>query len=106
MFTRMLEFKAKPEFRDKLINMMNEEIVPLLRKQPGFVDVISMTDETDPTIHTTLSLWNTREDADRYVKETYTKVLGMMKTYLSAMPTLRTFTVETSSFHKISGMAA
>lgn len=106
MFTRMIEFKTKPEYRDQLVNLMNEQIVPLLRKQPGFVDVVSMIDEADPTICTTFSLWSNKEDAEKYAKESYTTVVDMMKSYLAAMPTLRTFTVETSTFHKISGIAA
>jgi quinol monooxygenase YgiN len=102
----MVEFKTKPEFRDSLIKVMNDEIVPLLKKQTGFVDVISMMDETDHTICTTFSLWNTRQDAEKYANESYTKVVDLMKSYLATMPTVRTFTVETSTFHKISGMAA
>lgn len=106
MFTRMLEFKVNPESRDMLLKLMSEEIIPILRKQVGFVDVIGLTEDTDTMVCTTLSFWSTKADADRYVTETYHKVTEILKPHIATALKVRTFNVETSTFHKIAGVAA
>lgn len=106
MYTRMLEFKVKPESTDKLSNVMNEEILPVLKKQKGFVDIIALRDEADTTICTALSFWTSKADADRYATETYPKVAEKLKPHMATNVTMRTFNVETSTLHKIAGIAA
>jgi len=48
MFTRIVECQVKPNKRDELKDRLRSEVLPLLQKQPGFVDLIGLVSENDP----------------------------------------------------------
>jgi quinol monooxygenase YgiN len=108
MFTRIVECTVKPEKKEEFNQKLRNEVLEILRKQPGFVDLIGLVSETSPERVLGISLWNTREDADRYSREHYTRVLELLKPYLkTATPKVETFHVDTWSTQRISaGRAA
>jgi hypothetical protein len=42
MFTRIVELTSKPGKAKELSNTITEKVVPILKKQPGFVDERSL----------------------------------------------------------------
>ena len=48
MFARIVESTVKPEKRDELQQRVRNEILPVLQKQPGFVDSVGLVSEHDP----------------------------------------------------------
>ena len=40
MFARILEFNPKTEKRDELIQTIRQEILPIMKKQPGFLELL------------------------------------------------------------------
>lgn len=107
MFTRIVECHVKPGKKDEFNNKLRNEVVPILQKQPGFVDVIGLISESNPERVVSLSFWKTKEDAERYHREQYNRILDLIKPLVNRDPTIDTFTVGTSTIHRIAaGKAA
>jgi heme-degrading monooxygenase HmoA len=107
MFTRIVECHVKPEKKDEFNQKLRNDVLPILNRQPGFVDLISLVQDTDRERQVALSFWNTKEDAERYHRENYNRILEMIKPYLKKDPKVETFNVDTSTSHRIAaGKAA
>ena len=106
MFARMVELTVKKDKLNELRARLDSEVLPLLRKQTGFTDELVLRSDGNPDRILAISLWNTREDAERYNREQYARVAEIMKPLLAADPTLQTFNVDVSTPHKISAKAA
>jgi len=106
MFTRVVECHVKPEKRDEFTNKLRNEVLPILQKQPGFVDLIELTSENERERIVSVSFWNNREDADRYQREHYEEILNMLRPTLKSTPKVDTFNVETSTTHRIAASKA
>src|SRR5499433_4613667 len=107
MYTRVVEITTKSGKSKELSDTLNEKVVPILKKQRGFVDEIVLVSDTDPTRILGLSFWNKKEDATRYHQEQYPKIHEMLKQLLETEPTIRTFDVHSSTTHRIvAGKAA
>jgi heme-degrading monooxygenase HmoA len=107
MFTRIVELTTKPGKNKQLSETINDKVLPILKKQKGFVDeTVLISDKEDNRI-VGLSFWNTKEDAEQYHREGYPKVQETLRPLLDAEPVVRTFEVHTSTTHRISaGKAA
>ena len=107
MFTRVVEITTKSGKAHEVANTIHEKILPILRKQTGFVDETVLTSETESNRILGLSFWKTREDAERYHREQYPKVNEILSSLLETGPVIRTFNVHTSTTHNIAaGKAA
>ncbi len=107
MFTRVVELTSKSGKAKELSKTINEKVVPILKKQAGFVDETVLVSDTESTRILGLSFWNSREDAERYHREHFPKIQEMLKPMLETEPVIRTFDVHTSTTHRIAaGRAA
>ncbi len=107
MYTRVVEVTAKPGKARELCNTINDKILPILKKHTGFVEEMVMISEHSPNTIFAISVWNNREDAERYQREDYPKVTDSLRNFFESNPTVRTFDVELSTSHRIaSGKAA
>lgn len=98
MFTRYIEFEIKLEKKDEFLKVVEREILPILKKQPGFVESLAFLPENfNEKKMFNITLWNKKADAERYEKEWYPKVYELMKPYLSVPTvTVRFYNLETS----------
>ena len=48
MFTRVVEINAKSGKGSELANTIHEKVLPILKKQAGFVDETVLTSDTEP----------------------------------------------------------
>lgn len=107
MFTRLVECHVKPDKKDDFTQKLRSEVLPILQKQPGFVDLIGLVSESDPNRVVSVSFWNSKQDAERYHREHYNRILEMLKPSLKRDPVVDTFSVDTSTTHHIAaGKAA
>jgi quinol monooxygenase YgiN len=107
MFTRVVELTSKSGKAKELSNTLNEKVVPILKKQTGFVDEVVLVSDTESTRILGLSFWNSKEDAERYHREQFPKIQEMLKPLIETEAVVRTFDVHTSTTHRIaSGKAA
>ena len=107
MFTRFVECHVKPGKKDDFTNKLRSDVLPILQKQPGFVDLIGLVSESDPERIVSVSFWNNKQDAERYQREHYNRIVEMLKPSLKRDPAVDTFTVDTWAAHRIAaGKAA
>lgn len=102
MFARMVEAPAKAGKRNEVMAILNKELAPILKQQKGFVDFVGLASDTSPADGITLTFWASKDDAEKfYGSQEYKTILGTKITPLLGKMTIRTFNVETSTFHKI-----
>jgi len=107
MFTRTVELTAKSGKGRELSITINDKVLPILKKQAGFVDETVLVSDAEPNRILALSFWNSKEDAERYHREQYPAIQEMVRHLLDVEPVIRTFNVDSSTTHKIAaGKAA
>ena len=79
MFTRIVECRVKPDKRDEFNNKLRNDVLPILQKQPGFVDLIGLSSESDAERVVSVSFWKSKEDAERYHREHYQRIVDTLK---------------------------
>jgi heme-degrading monooxygenase HmoA len=80
---------------------IDDKVMPILKRQTGFVDEIVIVSDAEPDHVLALSFWNTREDAQRYEREQFETVQKTIQHLMEAAPVVRTFNVHTSTAHKL-----
>lgn len=106
MHTLLIEGRVKPGKKSEFITTWNREILPTLKKQPGFVDEILLFSTTDPEAGAGISLFQTREDAEHYHREVFPHSAGTVQHLMTGTPTVRQFNVEASETFRIAAKAA
>lgn len=101
MFTRIVELTMKPGQNEQLSAAINKKVLPILKKQKGFVDEMVLVSDKEQNRLLGISFWNTKQDAEQYHKMEYANVQETLRPLLDAEPTVRTFEVHTSTLHKI-----
>jgi hypothetical protein len=94
--TLQLKTNAAPEFTRKL----ETDVLPVLRKQNGFKDEITFV-APNGTEALAISLWEKKENADAYDRDTYPAVLTSLAMVVEGTPKVETYEVSNSTFHKI-----
>ena len=107
MFTRIVELSSKPGKSHQLAETINEKILPILKKQKGFVDeTVFVSDEENNRV-VALGFWNTKEDAEQYHRLEYQNVQEKIRHLLESEPVIRTFNVHSSTSPRVAaGKAA
>jgi heme-degrading monooxygenase HmoA len=106
MFTRVVELTTKSGKSKELTNTINEKVVPILKKQRGFVDEIVLVSDNETDHVLGISFWDTREDAERYHREQFPTAQDSVRHLLEAEPLIRTFNVHTYLGQKIAAHKA
>jgi heme-degrading monooxygenase HmoA len=65
MFTRAIELISKSGKSRELSKTIIDAVLPILQKQPGFMDEMVLVSDTEPDRILALSFWKNREDAER-----------------------------------------
>lgn len=101
MFARITECTLKSGRITDFTRAMHDEVRPILQKQAGFVDEITLVSDTNPGQAIVLTFWNTRDDAERYERQTYPRVLNSLQTLLSSTPVVNKANVASSTLQRI-----
>jgi quinol monooxygenase YgiN len=96
MFARIVEIAPKLEKRDELIKVVRLEILPILKKQPGFLELLPFVPEVATEHMFAITLWAEKRDAQKYVDEVFPKIEQIMKPFVTVPVAIRVYTVETS----------
>ncbi len=103
MFARHVSMLLNPNSVSEFTKTIEQEILPLLRKQKGFQDLITFVTGREAI---GISLWEQKENAEAYNSGTYPEVLKALAKMVEGTPQVRTFEVANSTFHKIAARAA
>ena len=99
MFARNVSFHLKSNMLSDYTRTLEHEILPLLRKQKGFKDEITLTNPNSQDA-IAISLWDNKANAEAYNTNTYPEVLRTCARYIDGTPKVQTFETVTSTFHK------
>ena len=107
MFTRIVECYVKRGKRQEFNDRIQNHILPILQTQPGFVDLLSMSSEDEPERAVSISVWKSKDDAERYHEAHYEQIVDALRPLLRDEPSVEFYNVEASTAHKVTiGKAA
>jgi hypothetical protein len=105
MFTRHVVVQLKPKQSPEFTRLVEKEVIPMLRKQKGFLDEITFI-SPDLTEAVGNSFWETKADAEAYTRTGYAEVLRSLENVIEGTPTVGTANVSNSTFHKLAAAQA
>ena len=105
MFARSVSIRLKPNSVAEFTNLIENETIPLLRKQKGFRDEITFV-APDGREAVGISLWDQKENADTYSRDSYPQVLKALGKVVEGTPQVHSYEVSNSTFHKVAAHAA
>jgi len=100
MYARNVSLNLKANTAREFTQTLEKDVLPLLRKQTGFKDEISFV-AANGAAAVAISLWDRKEDAETYSRDTYPQVLKSLAKVVEGTPTVADFEVANSTFHKI-----
>ena len=105
MFARKVSVRLKADAAGPFIRKMEDEIIPLLRKQKGFLDELTLISQSGKEIYA-YSFWEKSEDADRYDRTNFRDVTDRLADLIDGPLRVHTYMVANSTFHKIATAVA
>ena len=105
MYTRNVSMKLKANSTQEFTRTLENEVIPVLRKQKGFKDEITLVaPERNDAL--AISFWDKKEDAEAYNREKYPEVLKTLSKVVDGTPKVESFEVANSTSHQIAAKAA
>ena len=105
MYARTVRMELKPNCVGEFTNLLEKDVIPMLRKQHGFKDEIAFV-PADGKEAVAISLWEEKENADTYNRATYPEVLKTLAKVIVGTPQIHTLEVTNSTFHKVAARVA
>ena len=104
MVARTVSFHLKPGRTAEFTKILDNDIIPVLRKQKGFQDEIAFV-TPGGTDAVGISVWDLKENAETYARGAYSAVLKALEQVVEGTPRVQTYEVSNSTFHKIAARA-
>lgn len=101
MVARMLEFNVTPQNINALNTKLDNEVLPILRSQAGFVDALCLHSSEEAGRVVGISLWRTQEDLERYERDAAPQIAQSLQAVLTAPPRMSRYSVDLSTVHNI-----
>jgi heme-degrading monooxygenase HmoA len=99
MFTRIVSLTLKPNVSTQFSQLLEQKVVPALRKEPGFQDEMVFIVAGGAEV-VAISIWKTREDAENYARTAYPKVLRMLENLIEKEPEVEEYQLAYSTIHR------
>jgi hypothetical protein len=100
MFARKVAVRLKPDALAQFISLMECEVLPWLRQQEGFLDLITLA-APDGSEIATISFWDDKGNAQAYQSIGYPESLKILGDLLDGAPYVKTFEVVRSTFQRV-----
>jgi hypothetical protein len=100
MFARNVSFHLKSNTLSDYTRTFENEVLPLLRKQKGFKDEITLSNPGSLDV-IAISLWDDKANAEAYNTNTYPQVLKTLARMIDGTPKVQTFEAVASTFHNV-----
>ena len=104
MFARSVTIRLKSNSVGEFNRTFEKEVLPLLQKQRGFQDEISLVASNGSEV-LGISLWDQKEDAEAYNRTTYPEVQKLLAKVSEGTPHVQTYEVGSSTIHKTAARA-
>lgn len=96
MVARKVTVRLRPDALTEFKRVMDRDILPWLRQQAGFLDLVTMFIADSKEV-TTISFWDDQADAQAYNAEGYPAALKILNKLLDGTPYVKTFDVISST---------
>ena len=100
MYARNISFRLKSNVQSDNTRTFENQILPLLRKQKGFKDEITLSNSGSQDA-ISISLWENKNNADEYNTNTYPQVLKTLANVIDGTPRVQMFETVLSTFHNV-----
>jgi hypothetical protein len=100
MFAREVVLQLKPDVVNELPVTFEKEILPLLRRQKGFLDELLLLTPEKREVEA-ISLWESKEYAELYNRDLYPQIEKIMARFIEGIPVVKKFEAKCSTFHKV-----
>ena len=100
MYARKVSFRLKSNTQSDYMRTFESQILPLLRKQKGFKDEITLSNPGSQDA-VAISLWDSKNHADDYNTNTYPEVMKTLAKVIDGTPRIHTFETVISTFHNV-----
>jgi quinol monooxygenase YgiN len=94
-FTRNVQFSIKPGQSQAFKNVMEKDILPIMKKQDGFRGELALVNENHAV---GISCWDSEKHAETYRTNTYPKVLETLSSVIEGTPSVETYDVASTTF--------
>ena len=101
MFSRHITMQVKKNWTPEFPKMFEKEVLPLLRRQKGFLDELILL-APDKTEVVAISLWENKQFAEIYNREFYPEVVKIINKYVEGVPVVKTFELEYANINAAS----
>ena len=98
MFARTVSFHLKPGLAGEFTRLLDQDIMPILRKQKGFQDEITLVTANRAQV-VGISLWDGQENADAYARDAFPGVVSQLEHVVQGTPLVQTYEVTSSTLH-------
>ena len=98
MFSRNVSFHLKSNTHSDYTRTLENEILPMLRKQAGFKEEITLSNPGTQDV-VAISLWDSKAHADAYNANYYPEVVRTFARMIDGTPRVQTFEAVTSTYH-------
>jgi quinol monooxygenase YgiN len=93
-YARNVHFQIKPGKEQEFNTLIENEVLPILRKQSGFQNELTFV---NPNGAVAISLWENRQSAETYNTSTYPQVLAKLNTVIVGTPKVDNYDVTAST---------
>ena len=93
-YARNVHFQIKPGKEQQFNTLIENEVLPMLRKQSGFKNELTFV---NPNGAIAISLWQDRKSAETYNSSTYPQVLAKLNSVIVGTPKVDNYDVTAST---------
>jgi heme-degrading monooxygenase HmoA len=105
MFARHITLPLKPHAHKELPVVFETEILPILRRQKGFLEELLLVTPLK-TEMVAISLWEEKEFAEAYQRQVYPEVAKLIAKFVEETPVIRNFEVESATYREFATVTA
>ncbi len=105
MYARFFTMQLKPNAATLFRETTEKEILPILRRWQGFQDELVLI-APDGRECLAVTIWDSKEHAEAYAKESYPEVLQILLKVTESAPGLKTYDVSVATFQKFAAKGA
>lgn len=92
MYARHITVQLKPNLVREFPVIFEKEVLPLLRKQKGFLDEMLLARPEKREV-IAISLWEEKKYAETYHLQAYPEIAKILNKYIEGVPVVETFEV-------------
>jgi hypothetical protein len=104
MFARNVHLQLKPNTATQFTQTLEKDVLPLLRKQPGFQEEVAFIGSNGNEAYA-ISFWESKEKAEQYGRAAYPEVLKTLGNVVQGTPQVLSYEVCSSTIPRITARA-